>query len=215
MNSRRPFATILNMPQFPVKRDQLKPGEVLCSYCTALCCRYFSVPIDTPTLAPFPTPTPIDIGVASPKAHGQAMMTTDTAEISAYENAGASRTATRELALWLREHVEGLDVTMVVDGAEQFATPELRRAISAMVDATHDVARWIFTTRDPGVLPLSAWMTRRWSGPPIDARVLAFTVEEARTLACLRGCDRGDDEIVIRTIESRTGLAGRAHGDPD
>lgn len=37
------------MPQFPVKRDQLKPGEVLCSYCTALCCRYFSVPIETPT----------------------------------------------------------------------------------------------------------------------------------------------------------------------
>lgn len=37
------------MPHFPIKRDQLKPGEVLCSYCTALCCRYFSVPIDTPT----------------------------------------------------------------------------------------------------------------------------------------------------------------------
>ncbi len=37
------------MPTFPIKRDALKPGEVLCSYCTALCCRYFSVPIDTPT----------------------------------------------------------------------------------------------------------------------------------------------------------------------
>ncbi|HEY3966592.1 MAG TPA: YkgJ family cysteine cluster protein [Planctomycetaceae bacterium] len=37
------------MPIFPIKREQLKPGEILCSYCTALCCRYFSVPIDTPT----------------------------------------------------------------------------------------------------------------------------------------------------------------------
>lgn len=37
------------MPQFPIKRDQLPPGEVLCSYCTALCCRYFAVHIDTPT----------------------------------------------------------------------------------------------------------------------------------------------------------------------
>ena len=37
------------MPHFPIKRDQLKPDEVLCSYCTALCCRYFSLPIDTPT----------------------------------------------------------------------------------------------------------------------------------------------------------------------
>lgn len=37
------------MPTFPIKRDDLKYGEVLCSYCTAMCCRYFSVPIDTPT----------------------------------------------------------------------------------------------------------------------------------------------------------------------
>jgi Fe-S-cluster containining protein len=37
------------MSKFPVKRDDLKYGEVLCSFCTALCCRYFSVPIETPT----------------------------------------------------------------------------------------------------------------------------------------------------------------------
>ncbi len=30
-------------------REQLAPGEVLCSYCTAKCCRYFALPIDTPT----------------------------------------------------------------------------------------------------------------------------------------------------------------------
>ncbi len=30
-------------------RDQLKPGEVLCQYCTAKCCRYFALPIETPT----------------------------------------------------------------------------------------------------------------------------------------------------------------------
>lgn len=30
------------------KRKDLKPGEVLCSYCTARCCRYFALPIDTP-----------------------------------------------------------------------------------------------------------------------------------------------------------------------
>lgn len=37
------------MPTFPIKRAEVKPGEVLCSYCTARCCRYFAVPIDTPT----------------------------------------------------------------------------------------------------------------------------------------------------------------------
>ena len=29
-------------------RKDLKPGEVLCSYCTAKCCRYFALPIDEP-----------------------------------------------------------------------------------------------------------------------------------------------------------------------
>jgi Fe-S-cluster containining protein len=36
------------MPQGKVKREDLKPGEVLCEYCTAKCCRYFALPIDTP-----------------------------------------------------------------------------------------------------------------------------------------------------------------------
>ena len=31
-----------------VTRETLKPGEVLCSYCTARCCRYFAMGIDTP-----------------------------------------------------------------------------------------------------------------------------------------------------------------------
>ncbi len=31
-----------------VKRETLKPGEILCAYCTAKCCRYFALPIDTP-----------------------------------------------------------------------------------------------------------------------------------------------------------------------
>lgn len=31
-----------------VRREDLKPGEVLCDYCTAKCCRYFALPIDTP-----------------------------------------------------------------------------------------------------------------------------------------------------------------------
>lgn len=29
-------------------REELKPGEVLCDHCTAKCCRYFALPIDTP-----------------------------------------------------------------------------------------------------------------------------------------------------------------------
>jgi uncharacterized protein len=30
------------------RRDQLKPGQCLCDYCTGRCCRYFSLPIENP-----------------------------------------------------------------------------------------------------------------------------------------------------------------------
>ncbi|MHB0956616.1 MAG: YkgJ family cysteine cluster protein [Pirellulaceae bacterium] len=41
----------MTAPARPPKfaREDLKPGEVLCSHCTAKCCRYFALPIDTPT----------------------------------------------------------------------------------------------------------------------------------------------------------------------
>ena len=31
-----------------ISRDELKPGENLCDHCTAKCCRYFALPIETP-----------------------------------------------------------------------------------------------------------------------------------------------------------------------
>ena len=31
------------------RRDNVRPEEVLCGYCSAKCCRYFALPIDTPT----------------------------------------------------------------------------------------------------------------------------------------------------------------------
>jgi Fe-S-cluster containining protein len=30
-------------------REQLKPNESLCDHCVAKCCRYFALPLDTPT----------------------------------------------------------------------------------------------------------------------------------------------------------------------
>jgi len=31
-----------------IPREAVPPGHVLCEYCTAKCCRYFALPIDTP-----------------------------------------------------------------------------------------------------------------------------------------------------------------------
>ncbi len=36
------------MPKFPIKRSELKEGDCLCNHCTALCCRYFSLPVTEP-----------------------------------------------------------------------------------------------------------------------------------------------------------------------
>ncbi len=36
------------MPEI-VPRSQVPKGENLCNYCTARCCRYFALPIETPT----------------------------------------------------------------------------------------------------------------------------------------------------------------------
>jgi uncharacterized protein len=35
-------------PLVKIRREQLPAGEVLCQYCTAKCCKYFALPIDTP-----------------------------------------------------------------------------------------------------------------------------------------------------------------------
>ena len=32
-----------------ISREDLPPGKVLCEYCSAKCCRYFALPIETPT----------------------------------------------------------------------------------------------------------------------------------------------------------------------
>ena len=37
-------ATLTRKPS----REDLKPGAVLCEHCTAKCCRYFALPLDTP-----------------------------------------------------------------------------------------------------------------------------------------------------------------------
>jgi hypothetical protein len=44
--------------------------------------------ISTPCSAPLPVPTMIDSGVARPRAHGQAMIKTETAETRANVSAG-------------------------------------------------------------------------------------------------------------------------------
>jgi uncharacterized protein len=40
---------VLDRPKLRKPRSELQAGECLCDHCTAKCCRYFALPIDTPT----------------------------------------------------------------------------------------------------------------------------------------------------------------------
>ena len=37
------------LKQIKPRREDLKPGQVLCQFCTAKCCRYFALAIETPS----------------------------------------------------------------------------------------------------------------------------------------------------------------------
>lgn len=41
----------MNKPKIRIRREDLGPDENLCEYCTAKCCRYFALSIDTPRTA--------------------------------------------------------------------------------------------------------------------------------------------------------------------
>ncbi len=41
--------TMIPFGEEKISRDDLPAGQSLCEYCTAKCCRYFALPIETPT----------------------------------------------------------------------------------------------------------------------------------------------------------------------
>ena len=41
----------MNKPKIRIRREDVGPNENLCEYCTAKCCRYFALSIDTPRTA--------------------------------------------------------------------------------------------------------------------------------------------------------------------
>ncbi len=40
---------ITNLRPNKIDREDVPPGQSLCDYCTAKCCKYFALPIETPT----------------------------------------------------------------------------------------------------------------------------------------------------------------------
>ena len=79
--------------------------------------------ISTPALAPLPTPTMIDIGVARPSAHGHAMISTDTAATTASPSAGAGAQ--------IIQAANAMTAEAITAGTNQAATTSTRRWMGA------------------------------------------------------------------------------------
>ena len=77
----------------------------------------------TPALAPLPTPTMMDIGVASPSAQGHAMMSTDTAATTASPSAGAGAQ--------IIQAANAMAAEAMTAGTNQAATTSTRRWMGA------------------------------------------------------------------------------------
>ncbi len=95
----------------------------------------------TPISAPRPVPTSSDVGVASPSAQGQAMMSTETAAMTAYVGFGPTRIHTTNVAA-------AIAITM---GTKIPATRSASRWIGAFVACASCTSRmiWASTVSDP------------------------------------------------------------------
>ena len=105
--------------------------------------------MSTPPRAPRPTPTMIDMGVASPSAHGQAMMSTDTAAIRPNVKRGSGPQ--------IDQARKATAATAITSGTNQPETRSARRWIGARL-------RWASAT----ICTMRASMVSR---PTLSARM--------------------------------------------
>jgi hypothetical protein len=99
--------------------------------------------ISTPFSAPFPVPTMIESGVARPSAHGQAMMSTDTALTSPRVSAGSGPRS---------NHTTNAPMAMkMTTGTKSPATRSASRWIGALEAWASRTSRtiWARTVSDP------------------------------------------------------------------
>ena len=120
--------------------------------------------ISTPSLAPRPTPTMIDIGVASPSAQGQAMISTATALMTAKAAAGGGPQTAQTTKV--------IAAAVITTGTNQPATRSATRWIGARLRCASATSRVIRDSRVSSPT-CSAIMTK----PPAPLIVPPVTVD--------------------------------------
>jgi ATP/maltotriose-dependent transcriptional regulator MalT len=85
---------------------------------------------------------------------------------------------------WLVSRLHSFGGTVIVDDFHRAAADDrVARVLAATVAATHGRVRWIVSSREAPRFPMGSWIARGWMGLPITGEDLAFTLDEAGTLA--------------------------------
>ena len=89
---------------------------------------------------------------------------------------------------WLREHLAGVETTVVVDDLEALADePRLVAFLRGLVDATIPRLRWILIGRDAAAFPVARWLASGIADLPVDDDDLRIERDELRAAVAEAG----------------------------
>ena len=100
------------------------------------------------------------------------------------------------LTAWLAKRLRNLDEPILLDDFQRLnADPAIRDFVVALIKATVPNTRWVIACRDTPELPFGTWLASNRMLLPTAATDLAFTVEDARSLANAMSVSITDDEL--------------------
>ena len=106
-------------------------------------------------------------------------------------------------AAWAREHLAGIESTVVLDELHHVSEGRCASLIVALVEATIPSVRWVLAGRTGDWLPIARWLASRSCDLPIESRELRVDVDEIR--AAFADAGRRLSEHDAAALYERTG----------
>jgi DNA-binding NarL/FixJ family response regulator len=105
---------------------------------------------------------------------------------------------------WAREHLAGLETTVVLDDLHHaLSNPRLVAFVRDLIDATVPRLRWILVTRTADALPVARWMATGLMELPLDEDDLRVSVDELRDAAATLGYALDDARVATLHAQTR------------
>jgi len=117
---------------------------------------------------------------------------------SAYSRALVSSEPTRDLAVWLHEHLKGLDIVIAIDNLHNAsAEPSVHDFIEELVERQIPGVHWALAARSTHFLPLASWLAYEHMDLPLTESELAYTIEEIDGLAAARRVEIDSAQTIL------------------